>query len=75
MTLFDRWQQIVDERPEAVALTDAKTQRAWTFAEVTAEVEQMSAPNQRATCPPGKEIRSNFRNTAGLATSNHRLSD
>ncbi|MCC7373124.1 MAG: acyl--CoA ligase [Verrucomicrobiales bacterium] len=54
--LYERWRQVVAERRGERALTDLGAGRSWTFEELSAESERLSAPGGRSVFPRGDGV-------------------
>lgn len=51
--LYERWQRVVKERRNEVALRDLASDRVWTFLQLQAEAEALPAEKSAMICPQG----------------------
>jgi acyl-coenzyme A synthetase/AMP-(fatty) acid ligase len=51
--LYERWQQVVRERKNEIALRDLASGRGWTFSQLHADAENVSANNSATIFPQG----------------------
>ncbi len=57
MTLYQRWQTILQQNPDSLALTDWKSGRSWTFSDIQDELEsKKTAPEGTVLFPKGWEV-------------------